>query len=219
MKIPTKRSLAAFTLVEMLVSVACSSIILAAVVTAGVALQRSFAAVEAYSISEGDQLRVQDYIAMDCRRATTALVDAGAWTNSGGTWSWVSNPSGTATLILTLPSYYDDSGNAQAPNFTSSAALQYGTGGTTKISYYQSGTSFMRQVGTNATQCLAGAAWTNCSKAIATNVNSFTVTPTDLTSTVRCSVTFLPRFTNTNPGVTGTTVYANTFLRNAVARQ
>src|SRR5207245_4563681 len=73
MKIPTTMSLAAFTLVEMLVSVACSSIILAAVVTAGVALQRSFAAVEAYSISEGDQLRVQDYIAMDCRRATTAL--------------------------------------------------------------------------------------------------------------------------------------------------
>ncbi len=99
MKIPTKRSLAAFTLVEMLVSVACSSIILAAVVTAGVALQRSFAAVEAYSISEGDQLRVQDYIAMDCRRATTALVDAGAWTNSGGTWNWVSNPSGTAETL------------------------------------------------------------------------------------------------------------------------
>jgi type II secretory pathway component PulJ len=218
MKISLMKIFAGFTLIEMMLSVACSSLILAAVITAGVALQRSFAAVEAYSISEGDQLRVQDYIAMDCRRAIDATVDNGAWTNSGGTYSWVSNPSGPVTLMLTVPSYYDGSGNVQAPSFAASSAVQYGTGGTTTISYYMSGSNFTRQVGTNPTQCGTGVAWTNCSKAIATNVNSFSVTPTDLTTTVRCSVTFAPRFTNTNPGVAGTTVYANTFLRNAVAR-
>jgi type II secretory pathway component PulJ len=218
MKMPAKKTFAAFTLVEVLLSVACSSIVLAAVITAGVALQRSFAAVEGYSIAEGDQLRVQDYIGMDCRRAIGATVDNGSWTNSGGTWSWTSNASGPATLMLTLPGYYDASGNVQAPSFNASAAIQYGSGSNTTISYYMSGTSFMRQVGTNPTQCAVGAAWNNCSKAIATNVNSFTVTPSDLTTTVRCTVTFAPRFTNTNPGVAGTTVYANTFLRNAAAR-
>jgi type II secretory pathway component PulJ len=218
MKASAKRMFAAFTLVEVLLSVACSSMILAAVITAGVALQRSFAAVEGYSIAEGDQLRVQDYIAMDCRRAISATVDNGSWTNSGGTYSWVSNASDPVTLILTLPGYYDGSGNIQAPSFAANGAVQYGTGSTTTISYYMSGTSFMRQVGTNPTQCSTGAAWTNCRKAIATNVNSFTVTPSDLTTTVRCSITFSPRFTNTNPGVAGTTVYANTFLRNATAR-
>src|SRR4029077_4869723 len=38
-----------FTLVEMMMSLGCGSLILAAVVTAGVALQRSYAAVELYS--------------------------------------------------------------------------------------------------------------------------------------------------------------------------
>jgi hypothetical protein len=228
MKTPAKKTFAAFTLVEVLLSVACSSIILAAVITAGVALQRSFAAVEGYSIAEGDQLRVQDYIAMDCRRAVsgnvtglssnTPAVDNGSWVNIGGIGTWVHNTSGPVTLILSLPGYYDGSGNVQAPGFNASAAIQYGSGNTTTISYYMSGTSFMRQVGTNPTQCAAGAAWNNCAKAIATNVNSFTVTPSDLTTTVRCTITFAPRFTNTNPGVAGTTVYANTFLRNAAAR-
>jgi type II secretory pathway component PulJ len=218
MKIWTKQSSAGFTLVEMMVSLGCASIIFAAVLTAGVALQRSFAAVEAFSMSEGDQLRVQDYIAMDCRRATNVTVDNGAWANSGGTWSWVSNPSGALTLIFTIPSYYDASGNVQAPSFTAGGAIQYGTGGTTQISYYQSGTSFMRQIGTNATQCSTGAAWTNCARAIATNVNSFAVTAADLTTTVRCSITFSPKFTNPDTNANSTIVYANTFLRNATSR-
>ncbi|MBA2527906.1 MAG: hypothetical protein H0V18_19315, partial [Pyrinomonadaceae bacterium] len=90
---------------------------------------------------------------------------------------------------------------------TTNYAIRYGTG-TIPISYYQSGSSFMRQV--NGTE-----------KAIASNVASFTVTPQDLTSSVTCSVTFAPRFTSLpNPGpINGTTVFSNTFLRNAVARQ
>ena len=203
----------------MLVGIACSSLILAAVLTAGVALQRSFAATEAYSVAEGDQLRVQDYIAMDCRRAINATVDTGSWVSSGGIYSWVSDPAGPVTLILTVPAYYNGTGNAQAPSFGGGSAIQYGNGATTTISYYTSGTSFMRQVGTTPTQCAKGAVWTNCSKAIATNVNAFTVAPTDLTTTVSCSITFSPRFTTSNPRIEGTTVYANTFLRNAAARR
>src|SRR6266446_5872116 len=107
----------AFTLVEMMLSVGCGSLILAAVVTAGVCLQRSFAAVEGYSTAESDQLRVLDYIAMDCRRAISGTVSGlsnptpqiatGSWVQSGGTWSWVPAVSGPTTLILSLPAYYD----------------------------------------------------------------------------------------------------------------
>jgi hypothetical protein len=192
MKLSIKPLPAGTTLVETMMAVGCGSLILAAVLTAGVALQRSFAAVEGYSMSEGDQLRVQDYLAMDCRRCNSAVVV-------------------NKVLTLTVPNYYDDAGNPVTPTY-SNGAITYGAGAPTTINYYQSGSNFVRQVNIKG---VAGA-----EKAIARNVSTFTVTAEDLTSTVSCSITFAPSFTH-NPGpgpITGTTVYSNTFLRNAVAR-
>ena len=64
----------AFTLVEMLMTLASSSIVMAAVIVGGVALQRSFAAMEGYSIAwRVISCGVSDYIAMDCRRALSAI--------------------------------------------------------------------------------------------------------------------------------------------------
>jgi prepilin-type N-terminal cleavage/methylation domain-containing protein len=240
MKIPNQKPRFGFTLVEMMMSIACGSLILAAVVAAGVSLQRSFAAVEGYSVSQGDQLRVQDYIAMDCRRAIrdnsiaglpndgvttdgyTPAVDTGSWV--GGSWSH--SASGPATLILALPNYYDANGNPQAPQYNS-GKITYG-GGVTAISYYQSGTSLMRQVGTNSSQCLSGSSWNNCAKAIATNIYNFAVTPPTQQiinkDTVTYTITFSPTFTTnpyaaSNANVVGTTIYANTFLRNPDSRR
>lgn len=235
MKIQVKRkAILGFTLVEMMMSLSCGSLVLAAVVAAGVCLQRSFAAVEAYSVSQGDQLRVQDYIALDSRRAmwgsvtglsgNTPAVDTGSW--SGG--QWVHNSSGSTTLILTVPTYYDSNGNAQAPQYSSGSIVYGSAGGTTPISYYQSGTSIMRQVGTSSTTCTSGQNWTNCAKAIATNVYNFSVTPPSQASinadTVSYSITFSPIFTtnvysSSSASVQGTTIYANTFLRNPDARR
>lgn len=200
MNLSGPKSARAFTLVEMLMTLASSSIVMAAVLVGGVALQRSFAAVEGYSIAEGDQLRVEDYIAMDCRRALTASVDT----------------SGTSPVLnLTIPNYYDANNNtptwsnahAVAPTFTSTGGIQYGAGLTT-VAYSASGTSFIRTV--NGIQTV-----------IASNVASFAVSTQDLTSSVSCSITFSPAFTSLpGPGpIAGTTVYCNTFLRNAVARQ
>jgi Tfp pilus assembly protein PilW len=193
MKILTRKSRLAFTLVEVMMSMGCGSLLLAAVVTSGVALQRSFAAVEGYSIAEADQLRVLDYIAMDCRRATNATV--------------VNN-----TLTLTLPSYYKADNTPEDPSFpTGVDTVQYGAG-TVTIAYSQSGSNFVRSVTRSGT---------TTTTAIATNVATFTVNPQDLTSSVSCSITFSPRFTYLpGPGpISGTTVYSNTFFRNAVARQ
>jgi Tfp pilus assembly protein PilW len=215
----------AFTIVELMVSLTCGLMILAAVITAGVALQRSLMAVEGYSMAEGDQLRVQDYIAMDCRRAMNVVVDKGSWTNVNGTSTWTTNSNDPTTLIISVPNYYDGNGNPVAPDniaYGNSGAIQYGSATTRTIatangtfsmpgqliSYYRSGSDFIRRVN-------------GVEKAIATNVASFTVAPQDLTSSVTCSVTFTPRFTSLpNPGpINGTTVFSNTFLRNAVARQ
>lgn len=197
MKLHPLASRAGFTIVEMSMSVTCGLMILAAVVTAGVALQRSFMAVEGYSIAEGDQLRIQDYIALDLRRANSATVDS------------VAN-----IITLTLPAFYDANGNTLPPIYDSSnSTLQYNNGATVTVSYYLSGSNFMRQVNNTAT-------------AIATNVSTFIVeskAQTDqqgLVSSVSYKITFSPRFVYVpGPGpVNGTTISSNTFLRNAVAR-
>src|SRR5215472_2304826 len=125
MKLGARTIRRAFTLVEMMVAVGCGSIILATVLTAGVALQRSFAAVEGYSIAEGDQLRVLDYIALDCRRALSASV-------------------ANNTLTLTVPVYYDSNSNPTTPTLTN-GATSYGTGSVT-ITYSKNGSSFTRHV-------------------------------------------------------------------------
>lgn len=213
MKISANKILRAFTLVEMMTTVGCSSFILAAVITAGVALQRSFAAVEGYSIAEGNQMRVLDYMAMDSRRCYSASV--------------TTDVNNISTLTLTVPNYYDANGNPVNPGFYDSAGnpvvpgsaqdatVGYG-GGTTSISYYitkdQNGRPlyFMRQVGTDPSKA----------KPIATNVSSFTITPQDLSSNVTCSITFSPTFTSSRTNnAAGTTVYCNVFLQNPRARQ
>jgi type II secretory pathway pseudopilin PulG len=195
MKFPVTISNKAFTLIESLMAMACASFILAAVITAGTALQRSFMAVQGYSIAEGDQLRVADYLALDCRRALSAAV-------------------ANNTLTLTLPQYYDDSGVPITPTFDANGNIQYGSG-TVTVRYYMQGTVFIREVTT------PGVTSTVNSTVIASNLDAFTVSPQDLTSSVSCSITFAPRFKNlTDPGpINGTTIYSNTFLRNAAARQ
>jgi Tfp pilus assembly protein PilW len=177
MKFSRKKNHAAFTMVEMMMSMGCGSIILAAVVMAGVSLQRSFAAVESYATAEGDQLRVLDYIAMDCRRATSASVS-------------------NNILTLTIPEYYQSSGTPYDPVFSSTVnTVQYhkdSNGNTTyyTIQYYQSGSRFVRQVGPTS-----GWPTGSTTTAIATNVATFTVTPQDITTTVSCSIFFFPTFT------------------------
>ncbi len=187
-----------FTLVEMIVSVGCGSLILAALMAASVGLQRSFAAVEGYSMAEGNQLRVLDYIAMDCRRALSATVTSNK-------------------LTLTVPTYYQSNGTPYDPTFNSTiGAVQYNGGPTYTIQYSQGGSTFVRTVGPTATWPTGSTATT-----IATNVSGFTVTEQDLNSTVSCTITFSPSFTDSPDAgrIAGTTVYSNTFLRNAGARR
>jgi hypothetical protein len=182
MKLCTKFKRSGMTLVEMIMSIGCGSLILAALVTAGVAMQRSYAAVESYSNAEGDQLRVLDYVALDCRRATAVAI-----TTVNGIYP---------TLHVTLPAYYSSvtsSATANQPTLTS-GALSYGAA-TVTVDYQQSGTIFQRIV------TVSGTAKTST---IAKNVSSFTITPLSQSATngtVTCSLMFFPTFTkNTGTG-------------------
>ena len=248
MKFLPKRLCRAFTLAEAVVAMGSGTIVLAAITTAGVALQRSFAAVENYSAAEGDQLRVADYISMDCRRATSATVSNGV-------------------LTLTVPLYYNTTNQNNIVPYSPSlnnltGAIQYGSGSVT-IAYstqtVNSQTNFVRSVTSNGT---------TTTTTIARNVASFTVAEQDLTASMSCTIMFFPTFTRSTGigtwrsggsvpngsigsdgdyyvvdptsatsssigdvyyrsggnysrlnNIKATTVYCNTFFRNAAARQ
>lgn len=193
MKVRGKRNILGLTLVEMMMSVACGGFILAVVVVAGVAMQRSYAAVEAYSTAEANQLRVLDYIAMDCRRAIAVCVSNGVFT-------------------LTLPTYYSSTGTNAVENTPSVAnttvtacdgstvtpLTYYASGGIIQVNYQQSGTNFTREV---IVKNSSGTATSDVTTAIATNVASFTVNDSIISNgsqanSLSCSVMFFPTFTH-----------------------
>src|SRR5260370_40287503 len=77
MKLKYSESKAGFTLSEMLVSLSLSSIVLAAAITCGVTLQKSFAATDNYFSTEMQQIRIIDYLNRDVKRGliVTTSVD------------------------------------------------------------------------------------------------------------------------------------------------
>ncbi len=193
MKLKSKKIIFGFTLIELMTSLGCGSFILAAVVAAGVSLQKSYAAFEGYSTAEADQLRVLDYIAMDCRRATAASI--GTVTVSNGAENITENQ-----LVLTLPAYYSSVDSTAVPNtpVLGVSGVTYGGGATVTIKYYinyynpsasASGNIayFVREVVTTTT---------DNTTPIAKNVASFSVTDLNpaSTGTVTCWIMFFPTF-------------------------
>src|SRR6184192_20580 len=77
MKLKTSHKIAGFTLSEMLVSLSLSSIVLAAAITSGVTLQKSFAATDNYFSTQMQQIRIIDYLNRDVKRGliVTTSVD------------------------------------------------------------------------------------------------------------------------------------------------
>lgn len=245
-----KHNRLAFTLVEMMMSLSCGTFIIAGVIAASVSLQKSFSAMESYSTIEGDQLRVLDYIAMDCRRATDASVNNGM-------------------LTLNLPVYYNSASTPAYQAITptlSNGVVTYGSG-YVQVYYWQSGKNFVREV---TVYDSGGNVVSDATTPIAKNVATFTVNPivqSNPWSSISCSIMFFPTFIRnagsgtwysggSAPGagtgsngdwyvidatatdqttvgnvyfksggtfslmqnVKATTVYCNTFLRNASAR-
>ena len=133
-----------FTVAELLVAVAASSIILAALLTASIALIRSFDAMETYTRNQTASSRLMDAVAMDLRRAVGVSATTSATSNPAaagnvtarfaystagaasniktvfdGTYDPVNNLVGgrsnpSTYLTLTLPGYYQGNNPAVA---------------------------------------------------------------------------------------------------------
>jgi hypothetical protein len=126
-----RRALAAFTLAETMVAAAVGSVVMAGLAVGSIGLQRGFAAAEYQVACQEDQLRVFDFIARDLRRAATATIS-----------------DQNRKLTLTLPGYKALPGSTgpAAPTIVG-ATVKYAEAPLT-VSYYISGTDFIRREGT-----------------------------------------------------------------------
>ncbi len=97
MKLKSSHKIAGFTLSETMVGLALSSIVLAAAVTSGVTLQRSFSAVDNYFATHMQQIRIIDYLSRDVKRGliVTTSVDL-------------------QTVTVAVPNYIIQSGDPEA---------------------------------------------------------------------------------------------------------
>jgi type II secretory pathway component PulJ len=204
MKLNTTRGFAGFTLGETLVSLSLSSIILAAAITSGVSLQKSFSAVDNYFSTHDQQIRIIDYLNRDVQRGliVTTSVDL-------------------QTVTMTVPNYIIQSGDPEAvanPSLvgtprtptiaytTSGLQVNYGAA-TSNVIYSISGNSILRTENGTVTT-------------IASSTDQLVPTTTDVqlanTEYTTSAVTFMPMFTSAGSIAerTGTSVYEMAYLRN-----
>jgi prepilin-type N-terminal cleavage/methylation domain-containing protein len=204
MKLKTSQSIAGFTLGEMLVSLSLSSIILAAAVTSGVTLQKSFAAVDNYFSTQMQQVRIIDYLNRDVKRGliVTTSVDL-------------------QSVTMNLPNYIIQTGDSEAianPSLVGTPrtpTVAYSSSGW-QVNYSPSTTTVVYSInGSSILRTENGVVTT-----IASSTDQLVPTSTDVelanTECANTSVTFLPIFTSGSAVAsrTGTSMYATAYLRN-----
>ncbi len=204
MKLKTSQSIAGFTLSEMMVSLSLSSIILAAAITSGVTLQKSFAAVDNYFSTQMQQIRIIDYLNRDVKRGliVTTSVDL-------------------QSVTMNLPNYIIQTGDSEA---VANPSL-VGTPRTPTVAYTSSGWQVNYSPSTTTVvYSISGSSILRTENGVVTTIASSTdqlvpkSTDVELANTecANTSVTFLPIFTSGNAVASrsGTSMYATAYLRN-----
>jgi hypothetical protein len=132
------------TIVEVLVGAGVTGLVMLALLTGSILIQKQFGTSTRFADAQSDQLRVMDFIEMDLRRATAVTITSGA-----------------TPLTLTRPNYYQTvNGRKQARLPTKSGLkVQYDTTSVT-TTYTLQGKKLIRTEGGVATT-------------IATSVQSF----------------------------------------------
>ena len=206
MKLQHSRSASGFTLGEIMLAVSISSLVFAAIITASLALQKSFNAVDDYFATHMQQIRIIDYLARDVKRSlvVTTSVDL-------------------KTVTMTIPNYLIKAGDPDAnsdpltgnlgkprtPTVTrTSNGLQVNYGSTTSsVVYSVNGDSILRTENGVVTT-------------IASSTDQLVPQTTDVelanTEYTNTTVTFRPIFSSGNVAMsrTGTTMFAKAYLRN-----
>src|SRR6266403_1775017 len=204
MKLKSSQSIAGFTLCEMLVSVSLSSIVLAAAITSGVSLQKSFSAVDNYFTTHMQQIRIIDYLNRDVKRGliVTTSVDL-------------------QSVTMSLPNYIIQSGDPEAianPSLIGTPrtpTVSYNSSGW-QVNYSPSTTTVVYSInGTSITRTENGVVTT-----IASSTDQLVPTTTDVelanTEYANTSITFMPIFASAGNVAerTGTSIYSTAYLRN-----
>ena len=204
MKLTHNSHQSGFTLAEILTAMAIAVVIFAAIITASLAMQKTFNAVDHYFATHIQQVRIIDYLNRDVKRALICTTSANQ-----------------QTVTLTIPKYIIQSGDAGAvsnPSLvgamrsptisttTSGVQVNYGTT-TSTVVYSINGAAILRTEDGVVTT-------------IASSTDQLIPTTTDVdlanTEKATMAVTFQPIFTSGNVADerTGTTVFSLAYLRN-----
>jgi len=191
-----------FTLAEIMMAMAIAVVIFAAIITASLAMQKSFNAVDHFFATHIQQVRIIDYLNRDVKRALICTVSADQ-----------------QTVTLTIPKYIIKSGDAEAVSNPSLVGAMRSPTLSTTTSLVNYGTTTSTVV-----YSINGASILRTEDGVVTTVASSTdsLVPkdsdTELANTeyTTMSVTFLPIFTSGNAADerTGTTVFSLAYLRN-----
>jgi len=212
MKRITRAEQSGFTLAETLIATGISTVILAALITASIAMQKSLNAVDNYFATHMQQVRIIDYLNRDVKRA----------------FSVVSTTTPQQTITITVPNYLIQAGDPEAianpqlvntprdPTITNTATgpqVNYsppaGASTTTVVYSIVNNTSIQRTE--NGVVTIIASSTDQL-------LPTMTDTELDLSNTefTKTTVTFLPIFTSGNSAAerSGTTVFATSYLRN-----
>jgi len=202
MKLTRQSHQSGFTLAEILTAMAIAVVIFAAIITASLAMQKSFNAVDNYFATHIQQVRIIDYLNRDVKRALIVTTSANQ-----------------QTVTLTIPKYIIQSGDAEAVSNPSLVGAMRSPTLSTTTSQVNYGTTTSTVV-----YSINGASILRTEDGVVTTVASSTdsLVPkdsdTELTNTeyTTMSVTFQPIFTSGNVADerTGTTVFSLAYLRN-----
>lgn len=183
-------------LTEVMIATTTNALIVGALITSGVTLQRSTVATEHYAEAQASQSRIADLLDVDLRRAMN--VQVGANGNICTIW---------------LPDYYDSSGNAREPTLVNNRVVYGDPTQPAVVTYFRRDDTIVRRE-------YAPAIGRLIETVIARDVEDFDFEFTSERKTVSTSATFIPRFSRwsnlVDRGIlrSNTTFVSQTFLRN-----
>ncbi len=182
---PASRQRSGWTLAELMVAMAITSVMTAGLITGAITIQRSYMASRHHMDSQAQQMRLMDYMGLDLRRALSVQTAA-------------------SQISITIPDYYDEAGEARDPQISGGLAM-YGPS-PIAISYYRDGSTIYRKEGAKVLPLASNVAdfeltFLDAGQSIQVGV---TFLPKFQFSGVR----------NANSVRLGTATYTNTLLRN-----
>ena len=204
MRLKLFRNRLAFTLPEVSLALAVSSVVLGATLTSSTSLQKSFNAIDSYFGTHMQQVRIVDYLSRDVKRGLVVTTSADLQTVTIKTPNYIiqaGDPEAVANPALI--------GTPRTPTMAyTPSGWQVNYGATTStIVYSISGVSILRTENGTVTT-------------IASSTDQLVPQTTDVelanTEYTKTSITFQPIFTSGGAPASrsGTTVYSTAYLRN-----